>query len=294
MHLVLTPDDVYQETSEFKFLNLFFSPKMKLLVESKNLVNVLNQVRQHTKHFSCSPNKPLFFQFLWTQECLPSGGMAVGDLTIFMMIPGYSYETAKELALQHNISMRIREEGSDEDFRSLLGKGNIVTPLNAHKGLIMLQGMAEFLVLMVNGPCIASSGYALVAKLWAQYSQEIHQLTRDSRESHFLLRLLNQIDQENHLLFKDLFNNIQETGPGMYRLKTSMVHKRDEEIKRIFDNLKRGCTYEIKLPDNFLSLLEPNQRQKGTRGHGGGGGGGGVGAGGGSDEDLPTKRMRIT
>ena len=230
MHLVLTPVDVYQETPEFEFSNLVFSPKMKLLVESKNLVNGLNQVRQHTKHFSCSPNKPLFFQFLWTQGCLPSGGMAVGGLTIFMMISGYTYETAKELALQHDISMRIGEEGSDKDFHSLLGKENIVTPLNEHKGLIMLQSMAEFLVLMVDGPCIASSGYALAAELWAQYSQEIHQLTRDSRESHFLLRLLNQIDQENHLLFKDLFNDIQETGPGLYCLKTSMVHKRDERL----------------------------------------------------------------
>ena len=208
---------------------------------------------------------------------------------VFMMIPGYTYETAKELALQHDINMQTGEEKSDEDFRSLLVKANIVPPANEHEGLIMLQGMTEFLELMADGPCIASTGYALAAELWEQYSQEIHQLTQNSQESHFLLRLLSQIDQENHILFKALFRDIQETGKGPYRFKMSMVHKRDEEISRIFDNLTRGRTYDLKLPDNFLLLLDSNQRQKGSCGQGGGGGGGG-----GSDADPPTKRMRIT
>ena len=270
----------------FEFSNLIFSDMMKSLVESKNLTNVLNQVRQITRDHKCSPNKPLFFQFLWTQGCLPSGGMAVGGLTIFMMIPGYTYETAKELALQHDINMQTGEEESDEDFRSLLGKAHTVPPVNKHEGFIMLQGMTEFLVLMADGPCVASSGYALAAKLWKEYSQEIYQLTRSSQEPHFLLRLLTEIDKENHLLFKALFQDIQEAGNGSYCHKMSMVHKQDEEISRIFDNLVRGRTHDLKLPDNFLLLLESNQRC----GKGGGGGGGG----GGGDAEPPTKRMRIT
>ena len=69
------------------------------------------------------------------------------------------------------------------------------------------------------------------------------------------------------------------------------VHKRDEEINRILENLKRSCTTELKLQPNFLSLLEPNQRQKGTRGRGGGGGGGR--AGGGSDKVREPKRKKL-
>ena len=158
-----------------------------------------------TKDFKCSPNKALFFQFLWTQGCLPSGGMAVGGLTVFLMITGCTLETAKEFGLQHNINMREGEEGSYDAFRSLLCKANIVPPANESEGLTMLQAMTDFLVRMTDGPCMASSGYALAADLWEEYSQEIFQLTRSPQEPHFLLRLLSEIDKENHILFKALF-----------------------------------------------------------------------------------------
>ena len=155
---------------------------MKSLVEARNPNNVLNQLRQIAQEAECSPNKALFFQFLRTQGCLPSGGMAVGHLTVFMMIPGYSYKSTKELSLLHNINMQTSEEGSDADFCSLLGKANIVPPANEHEALLMLQGMKAFLVKMADGPCIASSGYALAAKLWKEHSREIHRLTRSSQE----------------------------------------------------------------------------------------------------------------
>ena len=104
------------------------------------------------------------------------------------MIPGYSYESAKELSLLHDINMRTSEEGLDADFYSLLGKSNIVPPAKEHKALLMLQGMKVFLVKMVDGPCIASLGYALAAELWKEHSREIHRLTRNSQEKHFLHR----------------------------------------------------------------------------------------------------------
>ena len=150
---------------------------MKSLVEVRNPNNVLNQLRQITQEENCTPNKALFFQFLCTQGCLPSRGMAVGGLTVWMMIPGYSYESAKDFSLLHNINMRSSEEGSDADFRSLLGKVNIVPPANKHEALLMLRGMKAFLVKMADGPCIASSGYELAADLWDEHSREIHRLT---------------------------------------------------------------------------------------------------------------------
>ena len=67
MHAVLTPDDAFDETPVFEFENLVFSDTMKSLVESKNPNNVLNQIRQITQDFKCSPNKALFFHFLRTQ-----------------------------------------------------------------------------------------------------------------------------------------------------------------------------------------------------------------------------------
>ena len=97
LHLALTPLAVLRVVSEFKFKDLIFSPDMKTLVESKNLVNVLNQIRQLTKNYACSPNKPLWFQFLRTHGCIPPNGMEVGGLICFLMIPGYSHETAKEV-----------------------------------------------------------------------------------------------------------------------------------------------------------------------------------------------------
>ena len=81
LHLALTLLDVLQEVPKFEFKNLIFSPDMKTLVESKNLVNVLNQICQLTKNYACSPNKPLWFQFLRTHGCLPPNGMEVGGLS---------------------------------------------------------------------------------------------------------------------------------------------------------------------------------------------------------------------
>ena len=205
LHAALTPDDAFEETPVFQFENLVFSDTMKALVESKNPNNVLTQIRQITQNFKCSPNKALFFQFLRTQGCLPSAGMPIGGLTVFQMIPGFTSETAKEFNLQHDINMREGEEGAYEAFRSLLGKANIVPPANESEGLYMLQAMADFLVKMADGSFMASSGYALAADLWDDYSQEIYQLTRSPNEPHFLLRLLTAIDMENHILFKALF-----------------------------------------------------------------------------------------
>ena len=52
LHLALTLLDVLQEVPKFEFKNLIFSPDMKTLVESKNLVNVLNQICQLTKDYA--------------------------------------------------------------------------------------------------------------------------------------------------------------------------------------------------------------------------------------------------
>ena len=85
--------------------------------------------------------------------------------------------------------------------------------MNKHEALVMLQGITDLLELLADGPCIASSGYALAAELWEQHGQTIHRLTRDQQEPHFLLWLLNQIDQENYFLFRDLFTEIQVQDP---------------------------------------------------------------------------------
>mmetsp|Transcript_4173 Transcript_4173/g.4706 ORF Transcript_4173/g.4706 Transcript_4173/m.4706 type:complete len:108 (-) Transcript_4173:294-617(-) len=53
MYLLLTPTDVLRETSVIKFSGLIFLDKMKKLVESKNKVNVLNQIRQHAESYAC-------------------------------------------------------------------------------------------------------------------------------------------------------------------------------------------------------------------------------------------------
>ena len=285
LHLVLIPLLVLDKTSVFECSDLIFSDLMKSLVEAKNPNNVLNQLQQITQDAECSPNKALFFQFLRTQGCLPFGGMAVGGLTVFMMIAGYSYESAKDFSLLHDINMRTSEEGSDADFRSLLGKANIVPPANKHKALLMFQGMQAFLVKMGEGPCTASLGYALAADLWKENSQEIHRLTRNSQEQHFLLRLLSAIDRENYLLYRTLFCDIQEAGDGPFRFCMNLVYKRDEEITQFFDGLLQDRTHVLKLPDNFLSLLASNQSR--GRGCGSGGGGGG-------EEKPPTKRQQIT
>ena len=99
--------------------------------------------------------------------------MDVGGLSVFLMIPGYSSETAQEVALQHDISMRTGDD-SDDDFCRLLGADNIVAPRNEHEALVMLQGITDSLDLLADGPCIASSGYALAAELWVQHAQHIH------------------------------------------------------------------------------------------------------------------------
>ena len=87
----------------------------------------------------------------------------------------------------------------------------------------MLQAMADFLVKMADGSCMASSGYALAADLWDEHSQEIYQLTRSPTEPHFLLRLLTAIDLENHIMFKALFRDIQEVGKAPYRFRKELV-----------------------------------------------------------------------
>ena len=81
----------------------------------------------------------------------------IGGCSVFMMIPDYSRETAQEVALHYNISMRT-EEDSDEDFRRLLGECNIVEPMNEHEALVMLQGITDLLEFLADGPCIISSG----------------------------------------------------------------------------------------------------------------------------------------
>lgn len=193
LHLALTPMDVIREVPEFEFSHLIFANEMKTLVESKNLVNVLNQIRQLTKNYACSPNKPLWFQFLRTHGCLPPNGMDIGGLSCFLMIPGYSSKTAKEVALQHDIAMTMSGD-SDDNFHQLLGEDNIVGPKNEHEALVMLQGITDVLVLLGDGPCIASSGYTLAAELFVQYKRHIHRLARNPLEPQFLLWLLNRID----------------------------------------------------------------------------------------------------
>ena len=158
LHWVLMPLVVFDKASVFQCSDLVFSDLIKSLVEARNPNNVLDQLQQITQEENCTPNKALFFQFLRTQSCLPSGGMAVSGLTVWMMIPGYTYESAKDLNLLHDINMLSCEEGSDADIRSHFGKANVVPPANKHEALLMLQGMKTSLVKMADGPCIASSG----------------------------------------------------------------------------------------------------------------------------------------
>ena len=186
LHLALTPLDVLQEVPEFEFKNLIFSPDMKTLVESKNLVNVLNQIRQLTKNCNCTPNKPLWFQLLRTHGCIPPSGMEVGDFSVFLMIPGYSHKAAKEVNLQHQISMNTSGD-LDVEFPRLLGDENIVGPENGAEGLVMLKGIRDILVRLADGSCIASSGYALAAELWVENERHIFKLARHSQEPYFLL-----------------------------------------------------------------------------------------------------------
>ena len=77
------------------------------------------------------------------------------------------------------------------------------------------------------------------------------------------------------------------------------VLKRDKVINLIFENLKRSRTTNLKLPPNFISLLEPQQQQNGTRSHGGGVEGSGRGrvggrVGGGVDKGRESKRIKIS
>mmetsp|Transcript_18435 Transcript_18435/g.20845 ORF Transcript_18435/g.20845 Transcript_18435/m.20845 type:complete len:81 (+) Transcript_18435:2140-2382(+) len=76
--------------------------------------------------------------------------MDEGGCSVFKMIPGYSSETANEVALQHYIAMRT-EEDSDEDFCRLLEECNIVDPMNEHEALVILQGITDFLELFTDG-----------------------------------------------------------------------------------------------------------------------------------------------
>ena len=203
--------------------------------------------------------------------------MDVRGYSIFIMIPGYNCETAEEVALQHNIAMATREE-SDKDFCWLLVEGHIVEPTNKHEAQIMLQGMADLLDLLAGDPCIASSSYAGAAELVSQHERTINRLMQDPGEPYFLLRLLNQVNHENYFLFREFFDNIKATGTGCYQMTMDGVNRHDKEIGRLFEGLKMSRTIDLKLPPNFLSLLEPQKREEkiphGRRGGGGGGGGG--------------------
>ena len=103
--------------------------------------------------------------------------MEVGGLSCFLMIPGYSHETAKEVNLQHQIAMTTSGD-SDADFRKLLGEDNIVGPQNEAEGLVMLKDITNILFCLADGPCIASSGYALAAELWVENERHIYRLAR--------------------------------------------------------------------------------------------------------------------
>ena len=291
LQAALTPDDVYEETPVFEFKYLVFSETMKTLVEAKNPNHVLNQIRQITRHFHCAPNKSLFFQFLRTQGCLPAGGIPIGGMTVFLMVPGFTIQTAKEFYLQHDINMREGEESSYEEFRSLLGKANVVPPQNESEGLHMLEAMVDFMEKMAGGPCMASTGYELAAELYEQYAEQIYQLCRSPTESNFLLRLLSAIDQEVHIMFRSLFRDIEQVGTGQYKFRKDLTVTRDKKITEIFADLERGRTYNLRLPDQFLTMLESNQSKRG-RGGGGGGGGGDGGGGGGGDPYPPRKKPK--
>ena len=184
--------------------------------------------------------------------------MEVGGLSCFLMIPGYSHETAKEVYLQHQISMNTGGD-SDDDFRRLLGEGHIVGPKNEAEGLVMLKGISDILVRLADGSCIASSGYALAAELWAENERHIFKLARHSQEPYFLLRLLCRIDMENRILLEDLFDDILATGPGVYKLFMRGMNRRDEKIHQVFEGFRRGITTGMDLPQNFLSLMGPQQ-----------------------------------
>ena len=89
------------------------------------------------------------------------------------------------------------------------------------------------------GRALLLQGYELAANLWNEHSREIHRLTRNSQEKHFLLRLLSTIDRENFFLYKALFRDIQAAGDGLFRLQMNQVFKRDEEITQLLDGLVR-------------------------------------------------------
>ena len=61
LHLSLTPLEALRARPQFKFIDLNFLQDMKTLVESKSLVNVLNQIRELTRDYACTPNKPGWF-----------------------------------------------------------------------------------------------------------------------------------------------------------------------------------------------------------------------------------------
>lgn len=79
-----------------------------------------------------------------------------------MMIQGYSSEIAQEVEFQHDISMKFGEE-SDTDFFPSSWE------TNEHGAPIVRQGNTDILELLVDGPCIAFTGYILALELWEQY-----------------------------------------------------------------------------------------------------------------------------
>ena len=71
------------------------------------------------------------------------------------------------------------------------------------------------------------------------------------------------------------------------------MNRRNKKINQVFEGFRRGITTGMDLPQNFLSLMGPQQRKKAPHnldGGGGDGGGGGGGGGRGGEEDGRAKK----
>ena len=232
----------------FTFSQLKFLPQMKKLVETETSVNILNQLCHLTQGYACRPNTTLWFNFFKVHEFLPPGGLGIGSCSVFMMIPGYFNETADKAALQYDMSMRASGEESDDDFRRLLRDFQYVAPTTTDEAWIMLNGVVDFLEEVVDGVCIASTGYALTANLMLKYGLEINRFIYDMDEPHFLMQLLHQVDRECYFLFQECFDDIKTTEDLPYEVNTSQITKHNTEITDIFEVLKRNKTSSFKIP----------------------------------------------
>lgn len=167
-------------------------------------------------------------------------------------------------------------------------------PENEAEGLVMLKGIVEILDHLADGPCIASSGYMLAAKLWATNKRHIFRIARHQLEPHFLIHLLCRIDLEHHMLLEDLFEEVQHTGPGVFRISTRGLNWRDERIHKLFEDLRLGQTSGMDLPQHFLLLMGSQQQKKTPRIPDGVGGCGGGGGGGNKKDDRANKKLKIS